>query len=606
MPKIITITSPLAADSIEFISLHGTEKLSALYQFDIKMRYGGKPIKASDIIGKPMIIQLQTAKQPARYFSGIVGSFRYGIADQQALCELQLVPTLWQLQFTRNSRIFQQLSVKSIIGQILQEYGIACNTSKLNGTYANLDYCVQWQESDFAFITRLMEQAGIFYYFEHQQNGHQLMLADSINAYKDCLQQARIMSAGQAYAQIISWQVNYNFYAGKCTVNSHDFTNPAKQLSANSKTIKPLAGNDKYEMYTYPTAHLTTEQGTQHSKLNIQQLETQAQLGYGSSTYTELVLCGKLSLDAKQLPAEQGKNHVITELCHQLTTEGGDGLCYHNQFVSIPAEVVFRPPIITPKPVAPAMQLGTIVGPSGKEIYTDQYGRMKVQFVWDRSGKTDEKSSCWMRAIQQWDGLLRIGTPVVISFVDGDLNQPLIIGPVYNANLMPLYNLSDEQTKSSLKRRLVKKADEKAYNEIRFDDKKDQQELYIHATKDLLIEVENDAIHKIKQGNLTITVDKGKAIITIKGDVSLQTDGTISVNAKQDITMKTSGDLTMSANNINLKAQNNLQTKAGAKLTQQALDINTTASAKIQQKAALQTIQSDGILTLKGGLIKEN
>jgi type VI secretion system secreted protein VgrG len=606
MAKFVTITSPVGNDVFELIRLEGCEKFSSLYSFQLTLRYQGKTLQPADIVGKVLTVTLNLASQQKRYFSGIVARFGTRLQQGELVYQLELVPQLWRLQFNRNSRIFQQKSVKDILNQILQERGIACNTNKLSGNYPTLEYCVQFQESDFAFISRLMEQVGIFYYFEYQQNAHQLVLADSNNVYVKGISQAQTISPGMDYPQITGWAVDYNFYAGKHTVNHHDFINPNKQLIASSKALKTVAGNEQYEIYQYPAGHLTTEAGNQLSKVAIQQQEQRAILGHGSSTYSELMLGGKLSFDSKQLPAEQGNSYVITELCHSLDYNSTNQLAYHNEFNCILASATFRPAPLTLKPAAPSMQLATVVGPSGKEIYTDSYGRMKVQFLWDREGKANEKSSCWMRAVQQWEGLLRIGTPVVVGFVDGDLDNPLILGPVYNANLMPVYALEDNQTKSSLKRRHIKKAEEKTYNEIAFEDKKDQQQLYMHATKDLLIEVENAATHHLKKGDLTITVDKGKCIIKVKGDVSLQTDGGLTVNAAQAINLNSKQDINFSGNNIKLEAKMNVQLKAGAQLSQKAMEINSNATAKIALKAPLQTIQSDGLLTLKGGLIKEN
>lgn len=608
MSTIASISFPLGNNVFELIELQGCEKLSHLYCFNLMLHYNGKLLMPNDIIGKPLTVTLNLSGQQKRYFNGIVAKFAASKQHNNLVYHIELVPQLWQLQFSRNSRIFQQKSIKDIICQILKERGITCNTSKLSGSYAALEYCVQFQESDFAFISRLMEHAGIFYYFEHQQNNHTLVLADSNSAYTDGVSQAQIVSPGLGYPQINRWAVEYNFYTGKYTVNDYDFTNPDKKLVASTKALKALAGNDNYELYNYASGHVTTEAGNQLSKIGIQRAEQAAVLGRGSSTYTELSLCKKLSFNSKQMPEEQGNSYVITELTHYIcyASQTSDNLAYHNEFSCISASATFRPALATPKPIAPSMQLATIVGQDGKDIYTDQYGRMKVQFMWDRQGKANEQSSCWIRAVQQWDGILRIGTPVVVAFIDGDIDHPLIVGPVFNTNLMPLYSLEDNQTKSSLKRRFIKKAEEKTYNELTFDDKKDQQQIYLHATKDLLIEVENAAMHHIKQGDLSITLDEGKCIIKVKGDVSLQTDGGLTVNAAQAINIKSNADINLTGNNISLDAQMNLQLKAGTKLNQQAMEINSVANAQMELKAPMQTIQSDGILTLKGGLIKEN
>ncbi len=609
MPKFITLSSPLGDEAFELLRLTGQEALSSVYQFDIDLYYHGKTLKPNDLIGQSVTINLLLPDQKTRYFNGIVSRFSQGIEGSKVTCRLQIAPKLWLLQFNRQSRIFQQLSVKAIISQILKEHGVKNNLSKLSGNYPNLDYCVQWQESDFSFIARLMEQWGIFYSFEHQKNDHVMTLADNVSAYKDGLKQAKIISTKQPYAQIRHWQVNHQFYAGKVITNDHDFTNPSKQLVANHTALQKIAGNDQYEVYHYHTGHQTTEQGAQLSKLRMEQLESNALIGQGSSLYTDMAPGQTLSFDPTHMPAEKGKTYVVTALQHHLTMDANktdDAWDYTNDFWVIPAQTVFRPPLVTQKPIAPSNQLANVVGPSGKDIYTDNYGRMKVQFIWDKAGKANEKSSCWMRAVQHWEGLLRIGTPVVVGFIDGDIDQPFILGPVYNADLMPLYPLEQEQTKSSFKRRPFKKADEKTYNEIRFEDKKEQQELYIHATKDLLIEAENNATYTIKQKDLLIQVVKGQCSIQVKKDMTINVEGNLQLNGKQSITLQSNGDISLKGQNLNLHAKANATLQAASKLTQQAMEIAQTGNAKLTLKAPMQTLQSDGLLILKGGLIKEN
>ncbi len=281
-----------------------------------------------------------------------------------------------------------------------------------------------------------------------------------------------------------------------------------------------------------------------------------------------LNVCHRVHFSEANYLTEKNKNYVITQIRHEMRCAGNnsENFIYANHFHTIPAETLFRPGLQTPKPRAPSSQLAVVTGPSGEEIYTDRYGRLKVQFYWDREGKSNEKNACWIRSIQQWEGLLRVGTPVLIGFIDADIDHPVILGPLHNGKLMPLHTLEDEKTKSSLKRRTINKSDEKKYNEICFEDKKNQEQLYMYASKDLLNVVENDYTLKIK------------------GNMNIEVDGNITIKSQRGIALKS----------------------PNAEINQQAMTIHQEATTKLTSKAALQSIESDGLLTLKGGLIKEN
>jgi type VI secretion system secreted protein VgrG len=565
MPTLIEITSPLK-NKLTLTRLVGSEKLSTPFQFTIEMQSkSANPVSAKEVIGKNMTVTLELPNNKKRYFSGIISNFGLGKINDTVAYHVTLIPSLGLLKFKKNSRIFQQKSVKKIVSQILSEHKITADF-KLNSSYPDIEYCVQYHETDFDFISRLLEKSGIFYFFKHEKSSHKLIFADNTQVYEKMMTNASMLPSDTLYSQINSWVVNYAFFSGAATYNDHDFTAPDKKLLSKKNTRSPVADNTQYEIYNYPGDYKTTQAGESLSTLCVEQHESQSVVGMGKSNFATLFPCATLSFDAKQMPAEKNKTYVVTEIQHFINTDYNDALIYQNAFLSIPDKTLFRPHEGLKKPQAPSTQLATVVGPKGKEIYTDKYGRLKAQFFWDRDGKNNDKSSCWMRTTQQWDGLLRVGTPVIVGFIDDDIDKPIILGPVYNANLMPLYPLDADQTKSSIKRRYIKKDTEKTYNEMRFEDKKDKQELYLYASKDLVITVENDS---------TQTVKKGNYILKVKGNITIQADGAIALDSKKDITI--------SGQNIVLNAK-----------------------SKIETKAPMQNITADGVLTLKGGLIKEN
>ncbi len=630
----LTIEGQSAA--LKLIKMEGYEGLSCLFHFKLIIT-SEKILDPQKIIGKKLTLaynipQDNNSTKP-RYFHGIILQFiKWHNTDGLTYCA-QLVPQLTLLKFRKNCRIFQNQSVIQIIEQILKENKVSKYdlTSKISSTYKALDYCVQYQESDFSFISRLLEHFGIFYLFEHAKDQHKLIFSDGKQSYSSNTIACKLTPANEVGIQ--SWQKRSQFFTGKWIINDHDYTNPNKKLLVDIDSKENLANNTSYSVYNYPGLYNDTMAGEKIAKVRLEEQETSALMVEATSTYPHLLVASKLSLDNPLFTEDKGKPYLITSISHyiNLDVNRSSQVIYHNEFTCIPADKTFRPARVTVKPMAPGVQLATVVGEKGKEIYTNKYGEMKVQFVWHREGKNDEHSSCWMRSIQQWEGLLRIGTPVLIGFIDDDLDKPIILGPIHNAGLMPINSMPNEQTQSVLKRRYVKQADEKKYNEIRFQDKIDNQELSVYAAKNHLITVEQDSTQLVKKGNYVLTVDekdstqtvkKGNYVLQVKGDITIKADGSITLEAGKAIQIKAGTDMTLSAKkNIEKNAGANINITAKAKLTQNALEINNQAKTKLSHKAleiahqadirlttkaAMQEVGADGILTLKGGIIKEN
>lgn len=597
----VKLISPLGDDHLQFRSMRGREAISKLFKFNITCSTIKSTITPQQLIGKSITLCLDNIGGEPRYFNGVALGFSTVRTDAGLFYKLKVQPKLALLQYRVNSRIFQNKTIKQIVEQILKESDIKFDTAKVVGAKTPLEYCVQYRESDLHFITRLLANAGIFYFFQHAKEKHTLVLADGSQAYSQ--QEKKFTLANPESAGITDWSRHHSFFSGKLTYGSHDFMNPQKNLQVSTKATATIANNSNYEIYQFPNDYLDTTSGNQLIRRRMEALENQLCHTRGTSNYPHLLLTQKISLDSEQFPDEKGNRYVITAITHKVSDEAQKGAhddhhIYHNRFKCIPEKIALRPDLNVKKPTAPSTQLAVITGPAGKEIHTDKYGRMKVQFLWDREGKKNENSSCWIRAVQHWDGLFRIGTPVLIGFIDGDVDKPIILGPVYNANLMPIASLATEQTQSTLQRRHTKKETEKKYNHIRFDDKDAAQKLSIYASKDMLTEIEQDFTQDVKKGNY---------VLKVKGNVTIQAEGNIVMDSKKSITIKAADSINLSAKkNIVLEAGLALQQKAGNKLTQKAVEILQQADAKVTSKAALQQVEASGILTLKGGLIKEN
>lgn len=609
----LNLITPLGDKVLLPRSMQGRETISELFSFTITCT-STKNIDIKSLICKTACLELLSSKSDIRYFSGMIISVDIKQEEEGQFYLLKLVPQLTLLNYRTNYRIFQNKTALKIIDEIFSEHGIKdYDHSKVRSVLPVLEYCVQYGESDLEFITRLLRQYGIYYFHIHDKNKHKLILADNKQAYINSQKQAKLAYAHET--GIKRWQRSLNFISGKWSLNSHDFSNPNKKLLLNQETIIPIANNKKSEIYEYSNNYIDNSDGEKIAKIRIESVESQYVTVSGESSYASFSLGGIITLDEKSFPYEKGCSYVITSLTHQIEdiNLNSSQQFYHNEFQGIDAKQVCRPAPPQKRNVEAGVQLGVITGPKGKDIHTDKYGRMKVQFLWDRVGKLDENSSCWMRSIQQWDGLFRIGTPVIISFINNDLDKPIILGPVNNGNLMPINTLPDNQTQSVLKRRHPTKNKEKLYNELRFEDKENSQLLSMYASKNMSAIIEQDFNQEVKKGNY---------ILKVKGDITIQAEGGITLDAKKAIKIQSADSITLSAKqNITLDAKMAVKHSAGTKLSQQAMEINHQAKTKLAQKAleinhqadiritskaALQNVEASGLLTLKGGLIKEN
>jgi type VI secretion system secreted protein VgrG len=586
------VTTSLGSSVLQLQEMIAFEGISKLFKFDLCLTSEDRRLDINKIISQPISVSVIKPGEK-KYFNAI--AYNVAIEERKSglFYNVQAGPKLAMLQYSKKNRIFQNMDVKSIVKQLLDEYGINdCDLSDLKSTYPVLEYCVQYQESDFDFFSRLLAKYGIFYFFKHSVSKHLLVIADNKQIYFDIYKDIKI--SGSNGFGIDAWRHSYNFFPGRWTSNDHDFTNPNKKLITQANT-SPAISNDNCEIYEYPGCYQDTQTGAGLVKNRVGFLENSYNIVCGKSQYIDFSSGGKFTVNHKNFPKENGNTYVVVGITHYLRSNltevnSTKQSIYENEFSAIPSDVVFKPPYPYDKPITPGVQLATIVGPSGKEIYTDNYGRMKVQFTWDRDGKSDEKSSCWIRAVQQWDGLLRIGTPVLVGFIDNDIDRPIILGPVFNANLMPIDTLPDNQTKSTLKRRYIKKENEKKYNQISFEDKADGQQLNVYAAKDMLITVENDFTNNVNAGNY---------VLKVKGNITIQAEGGIVLDAKKGIQIK-------AGESIDISANKNITTTAGTSIQNKAKNISNQADIKIESKASMQNIIADGLLTLKGGLIKEN
>jgi type VI secretion system secreted protein VgrG len=605
--RLIGITTPLGKDVLLLRGFSGRESMSQLSTFDLDLLSKDPEIKFEDIIGKRVTLRVTLSEDKNRYFNGFISRFvQTGAQTGMANYRATMVPWLWFLTKTTDCRIFQNKTIPDIVQQIFKEYGFTDVKAKLQGTYEPRDYCVQYRETDYNFVARLMEQYGIFYFFEHEKEKHTLVLTDNPDAHQPCPEQPKAKWNPQGSKSltedvVTTLEVEKIFRPGKYALTDYNFETPSTSLLSEIDTTITVGGNTKYEVYDYPGEYEKKAQGKTLVKLRMEEQEVKHLSVTGTSSCRAFATGYRFDFEDYSR-ADLNQAYVLTAVSHSATVgdtyttgKSSDGSsAYTNAFVCIPHKVPFRPPQITPKPIVQGPQTAVIVGPSGEEIYSDKYGRVKAQFHWDREGKKDENSSCWMRTSQNWAGkqwggvfIPRIGQEVIVEFLEGDPDRPIITGRIYNAEQMPPYALPANQTQSGVKSNSSKGGG--GSNEWRFEDKKGSEEIYLHGEKDWTVKIKNNESETIGS-NLSHSAG-GNISQSAGADISRTADDNINDSAGKNIVTKSGGSMDLTAGGsyqlftslgIHLKAMNFLaaQIESGAKAAAAALIKGGVAGAQ--------------------------
>jgi type VI secretion system secreted protein VgrG len=567
--RLIAIDTPLGKDALLLQGFTGQEGMSQLFRYQLDLLSDNPAIPFRRIIGQRVTIRIGLTNDEERYINGFVSRFAQSGGDERFThYQAEVVPWLWFLTRTADCRIFQNMTVPDIIVKICKDLGFSDIKNQLAGSFEPRDYCVQYRETDFNFVARLMEQYGIFYFFKHEKDKHTLVLANSATAHQPCPEQpyARFDYSGGAMLEediVTSWHVEQELRPGKYAMTDYNFETPSTSLAVNVSSIVTVDSNHTYEIYDYPGEYPRKGQGEDLVKVRMEEEEASHLVAHGASTCRAFLPGYRFELEGHS-NQDLNKAYVLTEVRHvasvgdSYVTGAGAEERYSNTFTCICHDVPYRPSRITPKPIVQGPQTAVVVGKAGEEIWTDKYGRIKVQFHWDREGKQDENSSCWIRVSHPWAGkgwgavaIPRIGQEVIVDFLEGDPDQPIITGRVYNAELMPPYELPANQTQSGIKSRSSKGGDTANFNEIRFEDKKGSEEVYIHAEKDENIVVEHDKTESVGHDEtLSVEHDRNK---TVKNNQSetVKVNKTIVVGGNH--TESITGDMTQTVSSSKME-----------------------------------------------------
>ncbi|GAA0754602.1 type VI secretion system tip protein VgrG [Ideonella azotifigens] len=509
----ITLSSPLPPDDLLFESMFDGCGLSVLGETQLGLLSEKPDILSTDLLGKTVSVAVTLRDGGKRYFHGHVT--RFGIGPHRGryhAYQATVRPWLWFLTRTTDCRIFQDLTVPDIVKKVFEDHtAIAHFEFKLYRSYRPWVYCVQYRETDYNFIARLLEHEGIYWYFEHTATEHKLVLVDAYSAHDPAPHCERLpyhentdqLPPDADY--VSNWSFSCGVKTGQAALTSYDFERPATSLAV--KATQPRGHDlDKLEAFDYQGDYLQVADGTQYNEDRLTELQSTYVSMRGASNAQGLTTGHVLTLE-KHPREDQNIKYLISAMRTNAVvdgyeSQGGAPGGYQCTFDAIPADQQFRPPRQTAKPFVQGPQTAVVVGPSGEEIYTDRYGRVKVQFHWDRYGQHNETSSCWVRVSHPWAGknfgvmhVPRIGQEVVVDFLEGDPDQPLVTGRVYNAMQMPPWDLPANATQSGILTRSSKGGAYGTANAIRFEDKAGAEQLWIHAEKNQDIEVENDETH---------------------------------------------------------------------------------------------------------------
>ena len=574
-----------------------TESISLPFQLDVRMT-SKEDIPFEQVMNRPALLTVSKARS-YRYFHGIINRFVYTEKSKDTMVyQARLVPSLWLLSLTQDCRVFQDKSVVEIVQTILSQHPLSQSVEfRLKRHYPIVEFCAQFQESDVDFISRLLEQEGIFYFFEHSKTKHTLILADDRSSYLSYQDNASVVytpdpNENPGQDGIEEFLVTRNMYPGKVTLRDYDFQAPNKNL-----TYQAQAGaNQDYEIYHYPGRY-KDGYGKTLAQIRLQEMTTFKEMAVGSGSYHRFTP-GKWFRLTRHEQRKFNRQFLLTDITHngyqrpasRRSEDESRRPGYFNDFVAIPTSVRFTPSRTTPQPIIKGPQTAVVIGPPGEEIYTDEYGRVKIQFHWDRSGNKNENSSGWVRVSQSWAGagygtmfLPRIGEEVIVDFLNGDLRRPVIVGRLYNGEKTPPHSLPDNKTISTIKS--VSSQGGGGSNELRFEDKKGAEEIYLHAEKDLTIAIENDKEETIGTSELTqvglnrttmVGRDLNETItgskrISVGLNHSETIGGRVSVSAGKDWNRSIGGNLTeevskscmLSANKIVFSAKEEICLKTG-------------------------------------------
>lgn len=622
--RFVAIATESGDQDLGFYRGRFSEKLCSPFEFAVELLSEKDDIPLEQLLGTSATVRFQLPGiETERHINGIITEVeQLPTEDGFSRYAATIRPWFWLLKLSENCRIFQEKTYPEIIADVFNACGFSDFENRLSNSYKTNDYVVQFNETDFNFVTRILEQEGIYYYFIHENGKHTLVLVDDNHTMDEIANLEYFPNDDKVEHYIPDavtlWQSKNTARSSSLKLTDYDFTLPTKNLL--SQTTNPTTSAlSKLQRYRYPGKYQDREQGNNYTKLLMERENARFHTKSGTTNSVE-VKCGVLFTLTDHYRDGENQQYMVTSteiILHadNYTSTQSPRLTslFNCHFQAIPVTIAYRPQATAYRPIITGPQTAIVVGKSGEEIWTDKYGRIKVKFHWDLNEKSDETSSCWIRVAQTWAGkswgtiyVPRIGQEVIVEFLDGDPDKPLVIGCVYNGGAMPPYELPANASQSGVKSRSTKGGN--GFNELRFEDKKGSEQIFVHAERNQDVRVKNDSFETIgnerhlqvaknrytlikENDHQTVKGDKlihvtgdihqlvnSDQITEIKGDMHLTVTGNQNVQCKSDIGFKTANINVAASNNIGLESGMNIDAKA-------SLNINLQAGTTINLKA---------------------
>jgi type VI secretion system secreted protein VgrG len=635
--SILQMTSPLGGDVLIPTAISGYEAISQPFSYRIQIVSEQSDISPDSVLHQPGCIILRRDEEPARYFHGIFQEFAAAgqARDKMYAYHAVLVPKFWFLSQTIDCRIYQHKTAVEILQKMLQDAGVTATDFRIYNPPPMREYTVQFNETDLQFATRLMEETGLYYFFEHTADQHTLVVADDNDAFHLIPDGTLRFDANIRGEDVLTaWHRPRGTIHGQVTLKDYDPTQPGKKLEHTDDGAQDIPGAATRDVFLWPAATFHHHIVAGRSKFMMGAAMASDAVVSGAGAFRPLTAGAKFTLEAAPDAGIQGASHAVRWMSFEAVDESwstdGAPAFYANSFESFDTSTQWRQPFSVPKPDMGGVHAGIVLGPEGEEIYTDEYGRVKVKFFWDHWNEATPDLSIWARVVQPWAGngwgtqfIPRVGTEVAVAFMNGDADHPVVLGGLYNGQQMPIYPVA-EKTKSGLRTRSTLQGGTSEFNELTFDDKKGQEMLFTQAQKDMSTKVKHDQTLNVGNdrsvtvgGNETINVgnnrsetvgsaetitigkgrttqisDKDDSLTVQQGDLSIQvSQGKATVTAMQSI------ELTVGANSIRID-------QTGITINGMLISVNGTGAISLD--APMTSVSGDATVTITGGLVEIN
>jgi type VI secretion system secreted protein VgrG len=629
--RLMQFSSSLGKDVLLIESLDGAEGISRLFEYHVELLAGAdSKIDPKSIVGSKVTVAISlSGAQGSRWINGIVASFEQCAGDAEFdVYRARIVPSMWQLTLSSNCRVFQNKTVLDIAKAVIGEYSLSLS-DQTTQSYQQLEYCTQYSESDFHFVSRILEESGIYYFFEHSDQDHKIVLGDGRNAYQDCPLLASVPYAlnkegaeGSYGARVSEFTSTATMVSGKHSTAEYNYRDFAR-ADVPDKDSSSAFGKNAFDEYLYPAGAEGYANDAKQTSTNLETLfldtrllaaDAVAEVFRGNSNARSFCAGYTFSLTANPRSAWNRK-YLLTAVTHHAeqvppyrASDAEQGHGYSNRFTAVSSDIVFKPALTFTKPRIYGPQTAVVVGPSGEEIYIDALGRIKVRFFWDKQNvRSSITDTTWVRVAQSWAGngwgayfWPRVNDEVVIQFLNGDPDNPVITGSVYNGVNVPKYALPDNSTRSGLVTRSSKGGTAQNANELRFEDKMGSEQVYLHAEKDMDVSIEHD--RRISVGNNDSLIVTGVQSEQIGSNFNRQ----IKSNSVEQI--GGNSDLGISGNqteqvggNHSLNVGSNQSIQVGSAYSMNAdntVYINAGMNVVIQAGMELSLIGSGGFITI--------